>query len=168
MPRIFFAVLGWTCLLSAPLVLALALPAPARDVAVPEPLRPWTAWVMERNPEAPCPQLPAQAGRLCAAYASLELDLGDQGGAFRQEVTVYGTQWVVLPGDPDAWPLEVASRGEDVPVVLREGRPQARLRGGAHVLSGRLAWDGMPGSLGVPPQLARVSLRLRGKPVASP
>lgn len=146
----------------------LAAVAGAREVAIPEPLRPWKAWVEARNPDASCPTH-AAADRVCVAYGSLDLDLGDRGGAFTQAVAVYGRQWVILPGGGEIWPLEVQARGgAPVAVVLRDGLPQVRLEPGEHLLGGKLAWSGMPGALGIPPRAARVSLKLRGKAVASP
>lgn len=146
----------------------MAAAVPAREVNVPEPLRPWKAWVLDRNPAQACPVLP-DGNRLCVAYGSLDLDLGDKGGSITQAVTVFGRQWVVLPGDADAWPLDVRTRaGANVAVVLRDGRPQAQLPQGEHVLAARLAWPELPGALGIPGQTARVALRLRGKPVIHP
>ncbi|MDQ3002339.1 MAG: hypothetical protein M3Y08_13895 [Fibrobacterota bacterium] len=90
------------------LVSLLALPrlTSARDVIVPEPLRPWKAWVAEKLPNLPCPSA-ANSGQLCVTYASLRLDLGDRGGSFSQLVTVFGRQWVQLPGGEDGWPKDV-------------------------------------------------------------
>lgn len=143
-------------------------PVQARDLQVPEPLRPWLAWVLERIPDQPCPRLP-DGEAVCVAYSALELDLGPAGGTFRQSLTVYGRQWVTVAGDQDSWPLDVKAQSTgEVPVTLREGRPQARLPQGEHVLTGRFAWSVAPGSLGIPGGLARMGLRLDGRPVARP
>ena len=140
----------------------------ARKVDVPEPLRPWQAWVEQKHPEHACPTQP-DGGRLCVAYASLDLDLEDRGGSFALLVTTYGRQWVELPGDAAAWPVGVRLRGgAQVPVVQRSGRPQAFLPPGEHSLAGRFAWSALPTSLAVPARAARMGLRLRGRAVEGP
>jgi hypothetical protein len=155
---------------AAMLLLLQAFPGPghARDIPVPEPLRPWKAWVLDRNPDQPCPRLPENEA-VCIAYSALELDLGAKGGTFRQYVTVYGKQWVQVPGGDETWPLEVNSKSlGEVPVVMRRGSPQALLPQGEYELTGRFAWDELPGSLGIPGELARIGLRLEGRQVARP
>lgn len=150
------------------LMLPLANPGDARDIQVPEPLKPWKSWVLDRHPDQPCPLLPGGEA-VCAAYSFLELDLGGAGGTFRQGVTLYGRQWVALPGDQDSWPLDVKSGSNgNIPVLLRNGAPFAFLPPGEYVLAGRFAWPETPGSLRIPGGLARVGLRLGGRDVARP
>jgi hypothetical protein len=140
----------------------------ARDIPVPEPLRPWMAWVLDRNPDLPCPRLPGNEA-VCVAYSALELDLGAKGGTFRQYVTVYGKQWVQVPGSQETWPIEVDSKSlGEVPVVMRRGAPQSLLPQGEYELTGRFAWAEPPSSLGIPGQLARIGLRLEGRQVPRP
>ncbi|MEO6095179.1 MAG: hypothetical protein ABIW76_05705 [Fibrobacteria bacterium] len=145
----------------------LSSPAHARDVPVPEALRPWKAWVAESHPQLACP-VHEEAGAVCVTYGSLKLDLGEAGGSFTQSVTVYGKQWVRLPGNPDAWPKDVRDGSGAVPVVLKYGLPHTQLTHGEHSISGSFAWSALPQSLRVPEFSALLTLRLKGREVAVP
>ncbi|MDB5050897.1 MAG: hypothetical protein JWO30_3968 [Fibrobacteres bacterium] len=155
---------------SFPLILSLVLaaaPVLARDVSVPEPLKPWMGWIAAKHPGLACPT-DAEGGDVCVTYGSLKLDLGDQGGSFSQAVTVFGTQWVRLPGSPEAWPKDIRDGSLPVPVVLKDGFPQARLAQGEHALSGDFSWSECPAALQVPENTALLTLRLKGRDIPSP
>lgn len=141
--------------------------AQARDIQVPEALRPWKAWVADQHPQWGCPEH-EEAGAICVTYGSLKLDLGETGGSFIQSVIVFGKQWVGLPGNSDAWPQNVREGASVLPVVLRAGLPQVQLTPGEHEISGTFAWNKLPQSLQVPSSSALMTLRLKGKPVAVP
>ncbi|HKP96707.1 MAG TPA: hypothetical protein VJ385_13200, partial [Fibrobacteria bacterium] len=146
---------------------SLSLPSGAREVPAPEALQPWKAWVAARHPDLACPA-EAEGPALCVAYGSLKLDLDDRGGRFSQAVTVFGRQWVALPGSPEAWPKDVRDGSAPVPVLPRNGSPQAQLSQGEHVLAGDFSWNGCPASLRVPAGTALLSLRLKGLDVPAP
>jgi hypothetical protein len=145
----------------------IAPPASARDVQVPEALRPWKAWVAQDHPQLACP-VHDEAGAVCVTYGSLKLDLGETGGSFTQSVTVFGKQWVRLPGNPDAWPKDVRDGSGALPVVLHSGSPQTQLAQGEHLITGSFAWSALPQSLLVPESSALLTLRLKGREVAVP
>ncbi len=149
------------------LIAIFAPPASARDVPVPEALRPWKAWISESLPQLSCPNT-EESGPVCVTYGSLRLDLGEKGGSFVQTVTVYGKQWVRLPGGAETWPKDAKDGNMPVPVVLKDERPQALLSQGEHTLSGAFAWTEMPQSLDVPDLIALLTLRLKGRDVAAP
>jgi hypothetical protein len=146
---------------------ALIATASARDVQVPEALRPWKAWVAQDHPQSACP-VHDEAGAVCVTYGSLKLDLGEAGGSFTQSVTVFGKQWVRLPGNPDAWPKDVRDGSGALPVVLHSGSPQTQLAQGEHLITGSFAWSALPQSLLVPESSALLTLRLKGREVAVP
>src|SRR5262245_34108879 len=71
---------------------------------VPEPLKPWTAWVLDGKEDALCPTLQGQADVVrCAWPARLDLVLDEHGGHFSQSWhldTKGGSRRAVpLPGD---------------------------------------------------------------------
>lgn len=157
----------FTALAALTMLAALPSPLAARDVPVPEALRPWKAWVAEKHPELPCP-VSHGGDAVCVAYGSLHLDLNARGGTFTQAVQVFGGQWVRLPGGAVAWPKDARDGGTVVPVVVLQGAPQVKLQQGEHTLTGAFAWTEMPPSLTVPERTALLTLRLKGKDVPLP
>ena len=145
----------------------LAARVPARDVAVPEPLRPWKAWIAERHSDLGCPS-GADGVVACVAYATLRLDLSAKGGTFTQGLAVFGRQWVRLPGGGQDWPAEVRAEGAAIPVVLKDGAPQVLLNAGEHTLTGSFVWSETPGYLPVPQRTAVVALRLNARDILLP
>ena len=78
----------------------LATAKPLSKEQVPEPLKPWIAWVTQDNPELYCPFLynsPEQ--KRCSWPTGLALSLSAQEGRFSQRWQVYKDSWVSLPGD---------------------------------------------------------------------
>src|SRR5438552_10601903 len=101
-------------LLSLFLLFATVLARPARAAdpldpkAVPEPLRPWTAWVLDGQEEALCPQLLGRADTTrCLWPSRLELVLDEHGGRFAQSWHADAKGWAPLPGDDKRWPSAV-------------------------------------------------------------
>jgi hypothetical protein len=140
--------------------------APPGAPAVPEPLKPWVPWVLAGHPDLPCPLVAGK--RLCAWPGRLDLDLGDAGGTFTLEVTADRDLDLTLPGDGAHWPGEVTDGGR--PALLRRSGelPAVALGAGRHRLAGRFRWSRLPESLPVPPEVALVTLSLRGRSVPAP
>jgi hypothetical protein len=134
----------------------------------PEPLRPWTEWVLHGHEEARCPFLNGGDQRLCAWPARLRLELDDHTGRFTQQWLVYRDGWVPLPGDSKRWPLDVRVDGTPLPLTQADGAPRVRLPQGAHTVTGSFAWDAMPEVLPVPPATGLLALTLRGQHIAFP
>src|SRR4051812_28152308 len=92
---------------------ALALPCIGRAdplplTSVPEPLKPWTAWVLRGQESAACPLLAGSESEVqCLWPSRLELDLGAKGGRFSQSTRAFAVAWLALPGDESRWPLDV-------------------------------------------------------------
>src|SRR4051812_5581633 len=135
----------------------------------PEPLRPWTAWVLADKPDALCPFVQGSAEVVhCAWPTTLSLGLADTGGRFEQHWHLDARAWVPLPGDATRWPLDVTEGTKKLVVVEQSGVPSVELAPGEHTLSGAFEWESLPDSLQVPPETGIVSLRLAGALVAEP
>ena len=74
--------------------------APLTRDTIPEPLHPWTDWVLHGQEEARCPFFHDTSDRrACAWPSALALELADRGGRFVQQWAIYDESWVPLPGD---------------------------------------------------------------------
>ena len=135
----------------------------------PEPLRPWTAWVLDGKADALCPAFQGSAEVVhCAWPTALTLTLGEKGGHFAQHWHLDARAWVPLPGDGVRWPLDVSESGKKLVVVEHDAKPSVLLAPGDHALTGAFAWDSLPDSLQVPVETGIISLTLEGAHVADP
>ncbi|HVJ89502.1 MAG TPA: hypothetical protein VM580_06830, partial [Labilithrix sp.] len=148
---------------------ARAQSGPMSPSAVPEPLKPWTAWALHGKGEL-CPTLHGVAGGApqCVWPSRLDLVLDEKRGTFRQTWHTDARRAVALPGNDKRWPLDVTVDGKRAVVVPKDGVPSIELEPGDHVVSGQFAWDSLPESLQVPPQTALLKLVLRGKEIEQP
>lgn len=138
--------------------------------AVPDPLKPWTAWALHGKEASLCPHLQgADAGApQCVWPARLELVLDEKRGSFKQSWHVDAKASVPLPGDDKRWPLDVTVDGKRAVVVPQAGVPHVELEAGDHAVAGAFAWDSLPESIQVPAETALVKLTLRGKAIDEP
>jgi len=140
----------------------------------PEPLRPWTSWVLAGKPDALCPSFRASTddSAHCAWPTALSLRLGEKGGHFEQTWHLDTRAWISLPGDATRWPLDVMEGGKKLVVVehsgVPSGVPSVELAAGEHSIVGAFAWDSLPDSLQVPAETGIVSLLLDGARVGEP
>ncbi|HEY2511268.1 MAG TPA: hypothetical protein VGI39_10450 [Polyangiaceae bacterium] len=142
---------------------------PLRPADVPEPLKPWTQWVLDGKEEALCPTLQDHGDdQRCVWPSRLELRIDEKGGTFTQTWHVDARSLVPLPGDAQRWPVDVQADGKRAVVSSESGAPRIELLPGDHRVTGRFAWDSPPESLKVPVETGLVSLTLRGAPVAFP
>jgi hypothetical protein len=126
-------------------------------------------WVLFPRPEVTCPFLYHQFEQhRCAWPTSLIVDLGDDGGTFRQAWRVHTESWLTLPGDPRRWPQDVRVDDGAAVITLRNGRPALRVGPGLHTVRGTFLWERLPESLPVPRDTGLVSLRVLGAAVAVP
>jgi hypothetical protein len=166
--RLLFLVAACLVAISATPHLARAAD-PLDPSAVPGPLKPWTDWVLDDKDDRGCPVFLAHADiSRCVWPARVDLDLDEHDGRFTQQWHVDAKRWVAVPGDEKRWPDHVAVDGHPAVVVLRDSAPGVQLSRGDHMVSGTFSWDSLPESLAVPPESGLLSLRVRGKPVASP
>ncbi|MGH7965553.1 MAG: hypothetical protein ACRERD_27700, partial [Candidatus Binatia bacterium] len=161
-----------TCL---PLViLLLSLPtalfaAPLAPQDVPEPLRPWTQWVLHGHEEQRCPFLYNDGTQhRCGWPSRLELRLGDQGGEFSQQWLILIEGWVSLPGDARHWPQEVMIDNQAALVSDRDGVPSIYVPAGSYTVSGFFVWERLPQALPVPRETGLVALILHDRPINFP
>ncbi|MBV9947126.1 MAG: hypothetical protein JOZ69_09785, partial [Myxococcales bacterium] len=148
---------------------AVAQPPPLDPARVPEPLKPWTAWVLDGDDRRACPDLlgNSDASR-CAWPSRLELALDERGGRFSQVWRIDARSWVPLPGDGKRWPLDVQADGRPALVIASGGPPSVELAPGDHVVTGAFSWGSLPESLQVPRETALLALRLRDAAVPFP
>ncbi|MEA3274510.1 MAG: hypothetical protein U9Q81_04290 [Pseudomonadota bacterium] len=135
---------------------------------VPESLKPWIPWVLDREDRRDCPLHGGAGERLCAWPGRLHLDLDRTGGLFAQRWQLYAEGWVPLPGDKAHWPQDVRVGSDFAAVVEHEGVPALKLDAGEYAVSGRFVWRERPEGLAVPTATGLVALSLDGEPVQFP
>lgn len=159
------------------LVCLTALPAAAERLPkdrVPEPLRPWTEWVLRGREDNLCPHLlgSGQDGSVaetrCFWPGRLALDLGEREGRFRQEWTLERPGFVPLPGEERRWPLDLRVNAQPAAAVDWDGLPGLWLPAGRHAVEGAFRWDALPESLAVPAETGLVALTVRGAALPFP
>ncbi len=130
--------------------------------SIPDALKAWIPWVLERGPDGQdrraCPIDGRDAARRCAWPGRLRLDLDATGGHFEQTWELYAEQWLHLPGDAEVWPQDVQAGARPLPVVSRDGHPAVKLPPGVHLLTGRFHWAQRPESLILPPDTGLLTL----------
>ncbi|WP_019935150.1 hypothetical protein [Oceanimonas smirnovii] len=150
-------------------LLLFLLPILSRAEQVPEPLQPWTGWVLQGSSQSRCPLLYRQSTqRQCAWPGQLNLALNDKEGRFEQSWELYDDADIPLPGNREHWPQQVMVNG--VPALLgeRDGKPVLSLPAGEHRINGVWQWASMPVSLQLAPGTGLLALSVNGQPVAEP
>ena len=141
----------------------------AAPAAVPAPLEPWRAWVLDAHPDRACPPQYAELGeRFCRWPVQLALQADERGATFTQSWQLYREAWVTLPGAAEQWPQDVLVDKQPAVVVEHEGAPSVLLPAGEHQLQGVLRWDALPTRLRLPADTGLLALTVQGKPVAQP
>ncbi|PJB78025.1 MAG: hypothetical protein CO090_07695 [Acidobacteria bacterium CG_4_9_14_3_um_filter_49_7] len=136
---------------------------------IPEPLKPWTGWVMWDSPDANCPSPYNDAKtHLCLWPGALKIQASARGGIFSQEVRVFRDVGLALPGDDELWPVDVRVDGRPVPVVLSNGRPMVRLKPGTATIAGKFRWAAIPQKITIPPAAGIIRLSVAGKNIPFP
>lgn len=141
---------------------------PIHDDAIPDVLKPWQEWVMRGQEERlQCvPDYRSADTTNCAWPATLTMDLLADGGAFRQEWTVYGNDvWLQLPGEKRHWPEAVTINDKAALVVERAGLPFILAQQGRLTVQGRFRWQDMPESFQVPSESALLSVSVDNAPM---
>lgn len=151
--------------------------ATALSEAIPDALKPWTAWVLKDQPDYLCPRIaqasgpstdtgPAQQKR-CAWPGKLTVDVTDKQARFSQRWEVFGKSRLILPGDARHWPKDVLVNHQPAIVQDINGRPVIELDVGNYLLVGALDWQKPPQYLPVAPETALIELNRDGKTVAA-
>lgn len=147
---------------------------PLNPAQVPEPLKPWIAWVTQDNPEQICPFLYNSGDdKRCLWPSATQLELKPQQGVFNSAVLVYKDEWVDLPGDAAHWPQNVTVDHQAALVMDRDGVPMVKLLAGAkppsrHQINGEFFWGRIPDNLPVPMDTGLINLSINGTAIAAP
>jgi hypothetical protein len=136
---------------------------------IPPQLKPWKSWVLKGTEMNFCPS-PFNNGNeyLCQWPSRLDINLGDTGGTFSQEFVIYADDFITLPGNNNAWPINLTVDGNPSPLVSRNGLPSVFLKKGMHNIQGTFKWKNMPEMINVPKKTALVDLVINNKPVDAP
>ncbi|MEZ5494377.1 MAG: hypothetical protein R3E61_07280 [Pseudomonadales bacterium] len=141
----------------------------AAPAAVPAPLEPWRAWVLDAHQDLVCPPQYAELGeRFCRWPGQLALQADERGATFTQSWQLYREAWVTLPGAAEQWPQDVLVDKQPAIVVEHEGAPSVLLPVGEHQLQGVMRWDALPTRLRLPADTGLLALTVQGRPVAQP
>lgn len=151
--------------------LAHAAPEPeAKATRIPDPLKPWQAWVLWNDDHRGCPTPFNDAKKhRCFWPSQLAVQVDKAGAQWQLGITVFKDEtWVPLPGGAEAWPVEVKSGDAPLPVVEHDGKPAIRLPAGTHQLAGAFRWSELPARLPLPREIGLLALTLDGQPVPAP
>ncbi|MGZ5052468.1 MAG: hypothetical protein ACXWF8_14710 [Methylobacter sp.] len=155
---------------SAVLFVSTAQAKPLTPEQVPEPLKPWIAWVLHDSPEPACPFLyNSYEQQRCNWPSELQLDLTGNKGVFEMGWAVYRDSWVELPGDKQHWPLNATVNGKTALVMDKNGVPSIKLAAGPQYrIKGEFLWNAMPDNLTITEATGLIALRVNGAAVLSP
>ncbi|MGM0643021.1 MAG: hypothetical protein ACQETC_04540 [Thermodesulfobacteriota bacterium] len=144
-------------------------PLPANKV--PEPLKPWTGWVLQGHDQTRCPSVYNNLSeKICIWPSRLRISFSNDRASFTQKWKVYQKNaGIALPGDRDLWPLNVTVDGTAHPVGKRNGKPYLILQEpGEYTVKGAFAYDRIPEKISVPGHTGLVDLSVRGESVRLP
>lgn len=155
--------------LSAVLFTSSAQSKPLTPEQVPEPLKPWIAWVLQDAPEPPCPFIyNSYEQQRCSWPTQSQLDLTAEKGVFTMNWTVYRDSWISLPGDKIHWPLNVTVNGKTALVMDKDGKPSIKVTAGIHQIKGEFLWTAIPDNLTIPDDTGLIDLRINGTAIPTP
>lgn len=159
----------WLILLSTLLFAPLSQAKALTPEQVPEPLKPWIAWVLQDNPELACPFIyNSVEQKRCSWPTRLTLDLQPTKGNFAITWKVYQDSWISLPGNHEHWPLNVSANNKTALVMDKDGVPSIKLAPGLYQVSGEFFWDSLPDNLQIPDDTGLISVQVNGRVIATP
>lgn len=156
--------------LSAVLFASATQAKPLTPEQVPEPLKPWIAWVLQDSPEPTCPFIyNSYEEKRCSWPSQTQLDLSSEKGVFSMSWTVYQDSWISLPGDKRYWPLNVTVDNKIALVMDQDGIPSVKLTAGLqHQIKGEFLWSAIPDNLTIPDDTGLIDLRINGTVIPTP
>jgi hypothetical protein len=156
--------------LSAALFASITHAKPLAPEQVPEPLKPWIAWVLQDDKEPACPFIYDSYGeKRCSWPTQIQLDLSSEKGLFSMSSMVYQDSWISLPGDKIHWPLNVTVNGKPALVMEKDGTPSVKLsEGSPHQIKGEFLWAAIPEDLTIPDDIGLIELRVNGQTLPMP
>ncbi|HPA17721.1 MAG TPA: hypothetical protein PLU30_08225 [Verrucomicrobiae bacterium] len=144
-------------------------PLASAERQIPESLVPWKDWATWQDVHRDCPTpFNNPKTHLCFWPSELSVTADRTSGSFALDLTVSHETWVPLPGNKDAWPLDVRANNDPIPVVDRSGIPSVKLQNGPCKLTGAFRWDEVPQRIPIPKSVGLLALALDGKPVDIP
>lgn len=159
----------WLILLSTLLFAPLSQAKALTPEQVPEPLKPWIAWVLQDNPELACPFIyNSVEQKRCSWPTRLTLDLQPTKGNFAITWKVYQDSWISLPGNHEHWPLNVSANNKTALVMDKDGVPSIKLAPGLYQISGEFFWDSLPDNLQIPDDTGLISVQVNGRTISTP
>ncbi|MFI3154948.1 MAG: hypothetical protein QX199_02195 [Methylococcaceae bacterium] len=156
--------------LSAVLFTSATQAKPLTPEQVPEPLKPWIAWVLQDSPEPVCPFIyNSYEQKRCSWPSQIQLDLTAGKGVFSMSWQVYQDSWVSLPGDKKHWPLNVTVNNKTALVMDKDGIPSVKLTAGLlYQINGEFLWNAVPDNLKIPDDTGLIDLRINGLAIPMP
>jgi len=156
--------------LSAVLFASATQAKPLTPEQVPEPLKPWIAWVLQDSPEPTCPFIyNSYEQKRCSWPTQTQLDLTSEKGVFSMSWTVYQDSWISLPGDKKHWPLNVTVDNKTALIMDKDGIPSIKLVAGLqHQIKGGFLWTAIPDNLKIPDDTGLIELRINGVEIPTP
>ncbi|HAZ11946.1 MAG: hypothetical protein A2X86_07155 [Bdellovibrionales bacterium GWA2_49_15] len=135
---------------------------------VPEALKDWQSWVLEKHPEMSCPFDGVSIdNRRCVWPSHIKLELQKNGLAFAMTVQVLRDSLVELPGQIGAWPTDVQTEGHTpLAIVESNQRPHCFLKKGRTTLNGKILWRQRPQRLMLPHSLGLIKVFNEGREVS--
>jgi len=156
--------------LSAVLFASVTQAKPLTPEQVPEPLKPWIAWVLHDSPEPiSCPFIyNSYEQKRCSWPTQTQLDLTPDKGVFSMSWLVYQDSWISLPGDKNHWPLNVTVDNKTALVMDKDDNPSIKLASGLHQIKGGFLWTAIPDNLKIPDDTGLIELRINGTAIPTP
>ena len=143
-------------------------PALASVNQIPDNLKPWQPWVLEKHPSLPCPFLYSHHDQpTCSWPSKITLRVDDQGVDFELIARVFAPGWVTLPGNHQHWPL-LNNAKQNPSTGLHKNQPAAYLQPGQHRLIGRISWQQRPDFIPLPVDTGLIELWVDGQQIAYP
>ena len=136
---------------------------------LPSVLEDWKDWATWEQQSEKTPFVYNDRTKFIKSWSSeLNLSVQETSASFTFQTTVHTPTWITLPGNREAWPINVLANNEPIPVMANGNAPRIYLNEGTWNLSGAFRWDKMPQTLTLPKQVGILNLELAGKPIKAP
>jgi len=137
---------------------------------IPEPLKPWTGWVLhDQQEKLRCiPKYNNGEELQCNWPTALDVNITDKGGQFSQSWEIHNDTLIALPGDNRQWPQDVYLNGKQAIVLDINNLPRMQLTSGTHRITGSFDWQNMPEYLRIPAETALITLKVNNQKIAFP
>jgi hypothetical protein len=137
---------------------------------IPNILQEWLPWVLRDHNFIKCPVVYADgnASEMCNWYDTLQLNLSDTNGTFKQEVLLYKDSEIILPGGLNSWPATILVNDVKLPIATsKKGLPALNLKSGNYTISGSFYWNKLPISIEIPEHNPLIKLSVNDEIVQS-